>query len=77
MAGDPDQFVHSRPERRTAGQRTGRVPAGHATALPALITSAPKVVEQKPRRSVAHESGRIEIEPIEGEFGKILKIKKP
>jgi twitching motility protein PilT len=46
-----------------------------ATALPALITSAPKV-ETKTKAPTAHESGRIEIEPVEGEFGKILKIKK-
>ena len=42
-------------------------------ALPALTTSAPKVLEKKAKPHVAHESGRIEIEPIEGEFGKILK----
>ncbi len=47
-----------------------------ATALPALITSAPKA-EAKTKAPAAHESGRIEIEPVEGEFGKILKIKKP
>jgi twitching motility protein PilT len=46
-----------------------------AAALPAL-TSAPKVVEKKAKAPAAHESGRIEIEPVEGEFGKILKIKK-
>jgi twitching motility protein PilT len=44
-----------------------------ATALPALTTSAPRVVEKKANPHVTHESGRIEIEPIEGEFGKILK----
>ncbi|HXR47039.1 MAG TPA: PilT/PilU family type 4a pilus ATPase [Candidatus Limnocylindrales bacterium] len=45
------------------------VPA--TAALPAL-TSTPKV-EKKARHHVTHESGRIEIEPVEGEFGKILK----
>jgi twitching motility protein PilT len=40
-------------------------------ALPA-ITSAPKV-EKKAKTPGTHESGRIEIEPVEGEFGKILK----
>ena len=45
------------------------------TALPALLTSTPKV-ETKTKAPAAHESGRIEIEPVEGEFGKILKIKK-
>ncbi|HLX96607.1 MAG TPA: PilT/PilU family type 4a pilus ATPase [Verrucomicrobiae bacterium] len=44
-----------------------------AATLPVLTTSAPKVVEKKAKTHVAHESGRIEIEPIEGEFGKILK----
>src|SRR5208282_5987643 len=33
-------------------------------ALPALITSAPKV-ETKTKAPAAHESGRIEIEPVE------------
>ena len=47
-----------------------------AAALPALTTSAPKVLEKKTRAPAAHESGRIEIEPVEGEFGKILNIKK-
>ncbi|MGA9779068.1 MAG: type IV pilus twitching motility protein PilT [Limisphaerales bacterium] len=42
-----------------------------AATLPAM-TSAPKV-EKKARPHVTHESGRIEIEPVEGEFGKILK----
>ena len=46
-----------------------------ATALPALLTSTPKV-ETKTKAPAVHESGRIEIEPVEGEFGKILKIKK-
>ena len=36
------------------------------------MTSAPKV-EKKTKPHVRHESGRIEIEPVEGEFGKILK----
>jgi twitching motility protein PilT len=40
--------------------------------LPPMTTSAPKV-EKKAKPHVAHESGRIEIEPVEGEFGKILK----
>jgi twitching motility protein PilT len=45
-----------------------------ATAtLPALTTSAPRVVEKTAKTHSAHDSGRIEIEPIEGEFGKILK----
>ncbi len=43
-----------------------------AAALPAL-TSAPRVVEKKAKAHGTHDSGRIEIEPIEGEFGKILK----
>ena len=49
-----------------------------ATAtLPALTTSASRVVEKKAKPHVTHDGGRIEIEPVEGEFGKILKIKKP
>jgi twitching motility protein PilT len=44
-----------------------------AVALPALTTSAPQVMEKKTKPHSAPESGRIEIEPIEGEFGKILK----
>ncbi len=44
-----------------------------APALPALTTSAPRVVEKKAKTDGADESGRIEIEPVEGEFGKILK----
>ena len=47
------------------------VPA--APAMPALISAAPKPVEKKTRSHAHHESGRIEIEPVEGEFGKILK----
>jgi len=43
-----------------------------ATALP-VLTSVPKVVEKKAKTTAAHESERIEIEPVEGEFGKILK----
>jgi hypothetical protein len=46
-----------------------------ATALPALITNTPKG-ETKTKPPAVHECGRIEIEPVEGEFGKILKIKK-
>ena len=42
-----------------------------AATLPPM-TSAPKV-EKKTKPHVHHESGRIEIEPVEGEFGKILK----
>jgi len=42
-------------------------------ALPALTASTPKVVEKKTKAHGGHENGRIEIEPIEGEFGKILK----
>jgi hypothetical protein len=34
-------------------------------------------VEKKTKTPDATEGGRIEIEPVEGEFGKILKIKKP
>jgi len=41
-------------------------------ALPPM-TSAPKTVEKKTKSHAHHESGRIEIEPVEGEFGKILK----
>ena len=44
-----------------------------APALPSLTSSAPKVAEKKARPHVHHESGRIEIEPVEGEFGRILK----
>jgi twitching motility protein PilT len=46
-----------------------------APALPALTSAsaAPKPVEKKPKSHGHHESGRIEIEPVEGEFGKILK----
>jgi twitching motility protein PilT len=44
-----------------------------APVLPAMTSSAPKVVEKKARPHSHHESGRIEIEPVEGEFGKILK----
>jgi twitching motility protein PilT len=44
-----------------------------APVLPAMTSSAPKVVEKKTKPHVHHESGRIEIEPVEGEFGKILK----
>ncbi|MGH7991955.1 MAG: type IV pilus twitching motility protein PilT [Limisphaerales bacterium] len=43
-----------------------------AATLPPMTTSAPKV-EKKAKPHAAHESGRIEIEPVEGEFGKILK----
>ncbi len=43
-----------------------------ATTLPPMTTSAPKV-EKKAKPHAPHESGRIEIEPVEGEFGKILK----
>jgi twitching motility protein PilT len=46
-----------------------------ADALPA-VAIAPKV-EKKTKTPDATEGGRIEIEPVEGEFGKILKIKKP
>jgi twitching motility protein PilT len=46
-----------------------------AAALPAMAI-APKV-EKKTKAPDTTESGRIEIEPVEGEFGKILKIKKP
>ncbi len=42
-----------------------------APALPAM-TSAPKV-EKKTGTKGTHEGHRIEIEPVEGEFGKILK----
>ena len=49
-----------------------------AESLPATValppmTSAPKTVEKKTKSHAHHESGRIEIEPVEGEFGKILK----
>lgn len=44
-----------------------------APVLPAMTSSAPKAVEKKARPLSHHESGRIEIEPVEGEFGKILK----
>ena len=44
-----------------------------APALPSLTSGAPRVAEKKARPHVHHESGRIEIEPVEGEFGKILK----
>jgi twitching motility protein PilT len=43
-----------------------------ATTLPAMTSSAPKV-EKKTKPHGTHEGGRIEIEPVEGEFGKILK----
>ncbi len=46
-----------------------------AAVLPA-VAIAPKV-EKKPKTPSAHESHRIEIEPVESEFGKILNIKKP
>jgi len=46
-----------------------------AAALPPMAI-APKV-EKKTKAPDTTESGRIEIEPVEGEFGKILKIKKP
>jgi twitching motility protein PilT len=42
-------------------------------ALPAMAASAPKPVEKKAKPHAHPESGRIEIEPVEGEFGKILK----
>lgn len=44
-----------------------------AVTLPAMTAGAPKAVEKKSRPHGHHESGRIEIEPVEGEFGKILK----
>jgi len=44
-----------------------------AAPLPPMTSSSPKVVEKKARHHVTQESGRIEIEPVEGEFGKILK----
>ena len=44
-----------------------------APAMPALTSAAPKAAEKKPKSHGHHESGRIEIEPVEGEFGKILK----
>ncbi|HKW28264.1 MAG TPA: PilT/PilU family type 4a pilus ATPase [Verrucomicrobiae bacterium] len=44
-----------------------------AVTLPAMTAGAPKAVEKKTRPHAAHGSGRIEIEPVEGEFGKILK----
>ncbi len=44
-----------------------------AVTLPALTAGAPKTVEKKARPHAAPGSGRIEIEPVEGEFGKILK----
>jgi len=44
-----------------------------APALPALTSAPPKVVEKKHKPHGHHESSRIEIEPVEGEFGKILK----
>jgi len=44
-----------------------------AVTLPAMTAGAPKAVEKKTRPHAHHESGRIEIEPVEGEFGKILK----
>ena len=46
-----------------------------APALPAITSTsaAAKAVEKKARPHAHHESGRIEIEPVEGEFGKILK----
>ncbi len=44
-----------------------------APALPSLTSAAPKAVEKKAKSHGHHESGRIEIEPVEGEFGKILK----
>ena len=46
-----------------------------ATTLPAVAIT-PKA-EKKIKTPDATEGGRIEIEPVEGEFGKILKIKKP
>jgi twitching motility protein PilT len=44
-----------------------------AAALPAMTASAPKVEKKAAKPHVGHGSGRIEIEPVEGEFGKILK----
>jgi twitching motility protein PilT len=44
-----------------------------APVLPAMTAGAPKAVEKKTKPHIAHGSGRIEIEPVEGEFGKILK----
>ncbi len=44
-----------------------------AVTLPAMTAGTPKAVEKKSRPHAHHESGRIEIEPVEGEFGKILK----
>ena len=60
------------------GQNAEPPDSESAESLPAapvlpVLTSAPKAVEKKARTPRAHESGRIEIEPIEGEFGKILK----
>jgi hypothetical protein len=46
-----------------------------ATALPAVAIT-PKA-EKKIKTPDTTEGGRIEIEPVEGEFGKILKIKDP
>ena len=46
-----------------------------AATLPAVAIT-PKA-EKKTKAPDATEGGRIEIEPVEGEFGKILKTKKP
>jgi len=55
-------------------------PAESVPAVPPLPTAAmaPKPEKKtKPPGLPEGESRRIEIEPVEGEFGKILKIKKP
>jgi len=47
-----------------------------AESLPAAVELPPAIapkVEKKTKPSGAHEGRRIEIEPVEGEFGKILK----
>jgi len=72
------KWLESRGNFFTPGQNAespDSEPAESLPAAPALpaMTSTPKAVEKKARSHAHHESGRIEIEPVEGEFGKILK----